>query len=372
MLLHLISAVSRSVISSQESADGVSRCDSQAYPTASPAGPEAPPVSRSALPESNSGSLTSDTLPPLLCASLRSAALQSSLASRLQQQLENTGSMIYSLNWKQKATPAQRQYCQRVASVPRIKEIAFSLARHSWTTPAASDNSRGGSGITENMTGSSLPQLAKMAAWPSPLAQNGTVNAYTDCEKIIRRKEAGRQQNLQDVVVLAAWPTPTANDCKGSGKTVIRRDGKDRTFDRLDYATEQGLAPWPTVTTTDNNQVLGQGAARSQAKRGTTLGGASRLASWATPTAAMKIRSAKFIANRAPAPHEMRYGPVRITASGHTLTGSAAGMGSSGQLNPAHSRWLMGFPEAWDAASPHHLHWQDVTALVASVDTATP
>ncbi|WP_436836441.1 hypothetical protein [Pantoea agglomerans] len=264
--------------------------------------------------------------------------------------------MLYSLSWKSKDTPAGRQYCQRQASVPRTKGIGFFLARHYWNTPAASDGLRAGTGITERMTGSSLSQSAKAAAWPTPTANNSTGAGISGREGGLNLQTAAMLANLSPIhpgsecagipiaetqtgitaiATLVAhqmdgsgiqmragssWATPAARDHKSGlanlEKSLFRRDGKMRN-DLVDY--QAYLASWPTVTTIDNVQVAGEGAAANHPARGTTLGGMVRLTQ-----------------------------PVRITVSGQMLTGSDAAMGNSGQLNPAHSRWLMGFPPEWD------------------------
>jgi len=87
--------------------------------------------------------------------------------------------------------------------------------------------------------------------WPTPSANKITesgeiVNAdgtLWDGKQKPHSKTTGKpiQTALTDAVKL--WPIPTANDHKGSGPTVIRKDGKDRSWDRLDYATEQVTNP---------------------------------------------------------------------------------------------------------------------------------
>lgn len=68
-------------------------------------------------------------------------------------------------------------------------------------------------------------------------------------------------------------------------------------------------------------------------------------------------------------------GPLRLTIFGEMRTGSFVEMANGVQLNPAHSRWLMGLPRDWCENSPQWQDWQEwLVAIeqVASKATATP
>jgi len=107
---------------------------------------------------------------------------------------------------------------------------------------------------------------------------------------------------LNAMAVLSGWPSPLAN--KTTPQT--REDFTPN------LAARAAMAGWNAPTCNTNNQPT------TRRGLGTLLG------------------QCKIVE------------PMRRLPSGQIQTGSDAGMESGGQLNPEHSRWLMGYPVEWD------------------------
>ena len=136
--------------------------------------------------------------------------------------------------------------------------------------------------------------------------------------------------DLQMVAKLTNWPTPKAkedNDYQQKG---------ERTFLTVQGAAK--LAHWQTPRGEIGGDTPESHEARQVhvvEKHGRRMGTPLEVqAGWATPRA-----------NKWGEPDS--HGKT----SGGPATGSPAETAKRGQLNPAHSRWLMGYPAAWDACA---------------------
>jgi len=194
-----------SVISSLESEDGATPCNSQDGLQTYPCGLEAVLASPLALPEKVEGPKMSAISGPSLQNSSESANLQRSLESKLRARLEGIGSQEYSLTWKQWDIQGQEPICALRASALRISDKGFT----GWPTP---DTCAGGTGPSQANRNTMRLQDA-VVGWTTPNARDHKDSASP--EALIRAMEStDGSANLPRQVAkyLTGWCSPTVTD----------------------------------------------------------------------------------------------------------------------------------------------------------------
>lgn len=307
------------VISLPELESGVWPCAAQDGRTIDLFGLAHAPASLSARQAKALGLLTSGTYGRTSTGLSNSAALQSSLASRLQARTDSLGSTLYRLTWKDRVTPAGQSIPALRASARRTSDSDCT----GWPTPVVRDaRNSGGDGSNPR----DLPRTVWLAGWPTPVARD-SFPAHSP-EYIAAKKAQGHgMSNLNDTVQLAGWPTPAAalaekgvRSFEGGLMEAMRNHGPD-------LAAAACLSGWPTPSCSNDRAGKPESALSMTRQDGSKV--QQRLQDFAAIC-----------------------GLARLTASGEMLIGYSAGMGSGGQLNPAHSRWLMGLPVEWDECAP--------------------
>lgn len=145
-----------------------------------------------------------------------SAALSSSLASRLQAQLPTGGLTLYRQTWKQRTTPSGAPYWEHTASALRTSGSDCI----GWPTPTTNTKNQ-----PETARGlETLAGVAKLTGWATPAARDYRSESATDSYNAKRMEHTRGKPLSAEVVLFAGWPSPTAQDCSRGNGTIRAHD----------------------------------------------------------------------------------------------------------------------------------------------------
>lgn len=317
------STTSSSVISSPASAGGPTPSSSPAGPPTDPSGPGVVPANRGAWREQAKVPTIRATFGRPGSGSSQSDALQRSLENRLRVRMASTGSILFTLTWKRRATPSGRSISLRRASARRTGangsgswptttgKDAIGSRRHGYMDDGrerAATNPR--REILTGHSGTTLSDAADLAAWPTPTPTElgNTLESYQAMKANMASGPRAAVTHLSQAAQLAAWASPQSRDHKG---------------EPLKGPQDRGT-------------------------KGPPLNEQARLASWPTPQASEGPNMSTTRENGREAARLTPQSVEGLLRSGTPSTGSPAETAKRGRWNPAHSRWLMGYPPVWD------------------------